>query len=622
MAGIYAIVENQDSSRIKAAVERLNFFSEEYIETASEPGFTFGLVSQDDPELFGPALDPQTGVRVISAGRVAWEESEWQQAAKLEQYKGGLSNRLLLKQYLHGGIKAVERHNGSAILLIWDPQQQQVHLLTDHLGYYPIFLYQPEKIKGCVIASFPDAIADDRAVHLTPDYVSMSEFLWQAKATPPHTYYQEVKYPGAATHCCWDLRQGTYQKREYWQPFQADSFSSLSEAVGELAAAVRRSVYIRTLPRLGPIVNYTSGGLDSRVILAAAADPNCVIGVNLYDVPNREAAVAEQVCQAAGVKYVGFARDPDYYPQWMRSNIKYSGAMWSEYHSHFLGTRELVCGQLQARTVLSGCSSDFLFKSYNLDRAFIFPSLRWNFPIYVFSSQWNGGFLDPPLSHNPQPPAFAELMGQRLQEWFAGASVKLRTDRDRLWVEDKRNRPMCYAAGLPFQLMFRTFPYDSFLADRAIADCYGRITNAGWKLNSRLWGLVIAEICGRSVVDANFGWQPGASNAEKVLAIARKGLSKQLGFTPKRSNNGLVTNGSWPKMSWYINHSSTIRQMWETTPLEDRQAIGELWGSDPWQIPLDQWAKFGYEFFRIASLLNYWAVRRETKHLVDSRCLK
>ncbi|PSB45443.1 hypothetical protein C7B80_16975 [Cyanosarcina cf. burmensis CCALA 770] len=614
MAGIYAIIENLETSRIKVAVQHLQIYNEEHVETASELGFAFGWVSQDDPHLFGPALDPQTGIRVISSGRVAWDEPEWQQAAKLDRYKGGLSNRLLLERYLNSGVIAIERHNGSAILLIWDPQQQQVHLLTDHLGYYPIFLYQPEKVNGCVIASVPDIIADDVAVRTTPDYVSMAEFLWQGRATPPHTYYQEVKYAGAATHCCWDLKRGTYKKREYWQPFVADCFSSLSEAVEELAAAVRRSIYIRTLPRLGPIVNYTSGGLDSRVVLAAAADPNCIIGVNLYDVPNREVAIAQQVCQTAGVKYVGFARDTDYYPQWMRLGAKHSGAMWSTVENHFLGTRELVCGQLQAQTVLSGCSTDFLFKHANLDRSFIFPSLSWSVPIYVFRSQWNGGFLDPPLSHNPRPAAFTELMGQRLQEWFAGASVNLQTDRDRLWVEDKRNRPMCYASGLPFQLMFRTFPYDSFLADRAIVDCYGRIPNAGWKLNARLWGLAIAKICGRSVMDANFGWRPGASNTEKVIAIAKKGLRKQLGLTPKRSSNELATNGSWPNMSWYICHSSTIQQMWETTPLADRQLLSELWGSDPWQLPLEQWAKSVSVFFYIATLLNYRTVRRDTKH--------
>ena len=611
MAGIYAIIGNCEHSRIQSAAKQLNFFPEEHIETASEPGFAFAWVGQDDPELFGPALDLKTGIQIVSAGRVAWDESEWQRATRLNRYQGGLSNRLLLQQYLQGGVRAIERHNGAAILLIWDPQQQQVHLLTDHFGYYPIFFYQPERVDGCVIASLPDAIADNSAVQLTPDRVSFAEFLQQGKATPPHTFYQEVKYVGAATHCCWDLARSSYRRREYWQPFPAEHFSSLSSAVEKLAVAVRQSIHTRTLPRLGPIASYTSGGLDSRLILFAAADPGCLYGVNLYDLPNQEAAIAQKLCQTAGVKYVGCARDSDYYPQSMRLGAIYSGAMWSLADNHFLGTRDLVCGQLQARTVLSACSADFLFKFANLDRSYIsVPLINEVSPFYRFEPG-NRSFIDPPPSRHAQPTAFTKASNQRLQEWFAVPSG-LSTEEARLWIEDKRNRPLCYASGLPLQLMFRSFPYDTFLADRAIADCYSRIP-AQWKINSRLWGLVVAQICGRSIIDANYGWKPGATTYEKLQVFTKYVLRKKLKSSSVKTSPSLATNGSWPNWGWYVNHSSTLRTMWETTSLADRRLISDLWGSDPWQLPLDQWAGSRHDFFRITTLLTYLAVRQETK---------
>lgn len=165
MAGLYAIIGAQDSSYLKVAAKQLQFFAEE-IQIVNETGFGCSWVSQNDSELFAPALDLQTGIRVICGGRIAWDEAQWQKAAKLDCYKGGLSNRLLLDSYQQSGIEGIERSlNGSAVVLIWNPRKQQVHLLTDRFGYYPIFLYQQEQIDGCVIASFPDVIADDPATN-------------------------------------------------------------------------------------------------------------------------------------------------------------------------------------------------------------------------------------------------------------------------------------------------------------------------------------------------------------------------------------------------------------------------------------------------------------------------
>ncbi|BAY33484.1 asparagine synthase (glutamine-hydrolysing) [Nostoc carneum NIES-2107] len=607
MPGLYVTIGHSDIDRITAAAKRLTFFPDEHGEIIVEPDLAIAWVSQDDPTLFAPAFHSATGVRVITSGRVAWDESAWQTAEKLDQYQGGLSNRLLLNQYLSGGVSAVERHNGSAALVIYDPREQQIHLFSDHFGFYPLFAYQPQSIPGCVISSFPDAIADDPVVTVNVDPVSMAEFLWQWKATPPHTYYQEIKYVGAATHSSWNLAQKTYHHRQYWQPFQEKFYSHLSQAVIDLEQAVRHSIHIRTLPRLSPVVSYTSGGLDSRVVLFTAADPNSVIGFNLYDIFNQEAIIAKQLCQEAGIKYVGFARDDDYYPRWMHPGVKISGGMWSLEDNHFLGTREEI-RQLGTRTVLSACLIDDFFKGENLDSSDIGIWGR-KLPLSRFKSQREPGFR---TYLNSRPSLFAKSMEQRQDEWFAGVPMSLHTDIERLQAEDKRVRPVCYAEAVSGPLMFRILPYDAFLADRAIADCYSRIPPK-WKLNATVWGKVVANICGNAIIDANYGWKPGASSVEKLLIFTRDWFRRRLGLIPKFPDKGPATNGSWPELGWYIRHSATLRQLWESTPKSDRQLMTDLWGSNPWQISLDQWAQNPYDFFRIATMLNYWAVRREGK---------
>lgn len=609
MAGLYVVLGQSDHQRIQAAAGRLTFFPQESVEILAEQQLAIAWVSHDPSPLFGPAYHASTGVRVVTTGRIAWDEPDWRRAEGLQQYTGGLSNRLLLDQYLNGGIEAVERHNGSAILLIWDPRQRILHLLTDHFGYHPVFLYRPENDTECVIATFADAMADDAEVHTTPDHCSMAEFLKEWQATPPHTYYNEIKYAGAATHWCWNLATHTCHQRRYWQPFEVEPFPSLQVAVDTLAEALRQAIRVRTLPRLAPIVTYTSGGLDSRLLLFAAADPSAMCGVNLYDAPNRESAVAEQICMAAGVQYRGFARDNDYYPRWMKPGVRISGAMWSLEDNHFLGTRDLL-RQLGARTVLSACTADLLFKGVTLDRQHG-PIIGRQLPYYRFRAQRSESFL--PYSGYQSPPAPVALKSQideRMAAWFTGTSSHLTSDKDWLQVEDRRVRPTCYVSALSGQIMYRVFPYDAFFADQTIADCYSR-TRAQWKLNARLWGLVVRKIGHDSIIDANFGWRPGASVWEKLLVYSRDWCRRRLGLIPQDTTQGLTTQGSWPNLSWYVRHSPTLKSLWDSASQTDRELLTYVWGCDPWQTPLEKWAESPYDFFRLATLLSHWNVRRQ-----------
>src|SRR5471032_261178 len=100
----------------------------------TEQQFCAASVSHDDPVLFAPSFDPKTGIHVITSGRVSCDESEWQRAERLAHYRGGLSNRLLLERYIEHGPDAMNRHNGPAALVIWDPRNRTAHLWTDHFG--------------------------------------------------------------------------------------------------------------------------------------------------------------------------------------------------------------------------------------------------------------------------------------------------------------------------------------------------------------------------------------------------------------------------------------------------------------------------------------------------------
>ena len=600
MAGIYLFFGREDSHRINRAAKSLQFFDEER-EVLTNEFVSIAWLGHDDVDLFGPARDESTGTLLLTSGRVSWDEIDWSRAEGLAGLSGGLSNRLLLERYLQNGIGAVERHNGPAVVVIWDPRTATLHILTDHFGYHPAFLYKPENFDEAVFSTFPDAIASDSRVSVSHDFASMAEFLSAWRITPPNTYYSEIKYAGPATRHSWRMRDRKYERREYWRPFESGTFRSLDEAADQLAGAVRNAVRIRTLERLAPVVSFTSGGMDSRAILFSAAAPSALIGLNMYDVPNRESGVSKRLCEAAGTRYIGFGRDEDYYPRWLPEAVRISGAMWSHEDNHYLGARDTVMS-LGARTVMTACTTDWLFKGYGLEKTYA-RFLGRNLPIKVFTHDRVDGFL--PNMPRGVPPKVATEANERMQTWFQGTPSRLLTDPDWLAVEDRRVRPTCYAVSVSGQMMYRIFPYDTFLGDAAIAECYSR-SKAKWKINADLWGKAVRQLCvgGESIEDANFGWRVGSSTVEKLRAFGVGWIRRRLS-SPRLQTRGLATEGSWPNMGWYARNSTTLASLWNGISPATRDIVREAWGSDPWAIPLADWADTPHNLFRLLTLATH-----------------
>jgi hypothetical protein len=611
MAGIYIIIGKAEKERIVSASTRLQFFDEQS-ELICDKGFSAAWVSHDDPALFGPAYHTESGVRVVTSGRVAWDESEWKRAESLRGYEGGLSNRILLEAYLSGGAAALERHNGAAVVVVWDPRNQRVILFTDHFGYHPAFLYEPEKVEGTVISTFADTIAQDPALRVTSDDLSMAELLSAWRITPPHTYYNEIKYVGAAAKCHWNLAAKSFERTTYWEPFQDEPYPDLETAADELARAVKESIRIRTLPRLCPTVVFTSGGMDSRAILFSAAWKEGVTGFNMYDRENNESSIAKLLCNSSGVKYHGYARNRDYYPLWHNESARLSGAVISTEDSHYLGVRDQIVGEIKARTVMTGCTTDWLFKGYGLDKTHQ-RMLGRNLPLLKYLDKPVSAFLpNLPLDLNS---GIQQKVEERRAAVFVSAPEQFLNDRDRLLVEDCRIRPICYAPSVSGQIMYRIYPYDTFLADRGVADCYSRI-RAEWKLNSDVWAVAVRKICvgGEAIHDANFGWKVGSSKSAKFLAFAQGWIKRKLAKPKGPQELQLETEGSWPNLGWYILHSKSLGQLWNEVPNEHRAKIVQLMGSDPWQTSLIDWSKRANDFFRILTVASHLRDAQATQY--------
>jgi hypothetical protein len=437
---------------------------------------------------FGPARDNASGVRVICSGQLVFSAHDWARAGRLP-YEGGLGCRIILERYLSGGATAVAPYNGSAIVVIHDPRDGNSHVYTDQFGYHPCFLYRGDQPNKCIVTTFPDALLLDPDVSLTLDIVSMAEFMRAWRTTPPNTYYSEVKHAGAAAHITISARSGRTTRRNYWTPFEGGFYPSIDAAAEELAAAVRVAVHERTSIAERPAF-FVSGGADSRVMLFAAADPGRVTGINLYERPAQDTNISKQLCEAVGSKFLSFQRDNDYYPQNLPDMVRWSGAMWCAEDTHYPGFADRLA-ELRPDLVMTACTTDWLFKGYGLEKRYRSLFGRC-LPFLVYTDERVDGFL--PNVPLPAPLRLEKAVNERMAAWFDGCPTNLSTPLDRLRVEDRRVRPTAYTVSVSGQVMYRTFPYDTFLADSRIAECYSR-THPDWKLNREVWGKAAARLC-------------------------------------------------------------------------------------------------------------------------------
>lgn len=608
MAGLYITLEPFDSKKIESIQKYLRHSCEAERCWTGSSGVSYVWSSFDCPDRYAPAHDPVTGVHVITGGRLVYSDSDWARAKALP-YEGGLANRLVLAKFLSSGAENITPFNGAACIVVYDPREKCLHLWTDQFGYHPAFIYRTGSELPKVITTFPDAIRADDSLRAELDEVSLAEFLRAWRVTPPHTYYKNLLHAGAASHTTWNFLTKQETKRVYWRPFQGEFYKTVQEAANELSVALKAAVSERTAAAK-KVLLFVSGGSDSRVMLFGADNPAKIVGLNMYETkPTNESNVSKALCERVGARYVGRGRDSDYYPRMLDENVRWSGAMWSGEDSHYLGVKSIVDAE-QVDLVMTACTTDWVFKGYGMEKQYKMLFGRY-LPLKEFFPERQGSFL-PNIARQP-PAEFADAIYARFDNWFKDCPQQLNEDIDYLRVEDRRIRPACYTVSVSGQMMYRVFPYSTFLADSRVAECYSK-TPARMKLNGEVWGQAAALVCkdASDIVDSNFGWSVNANTMQKLVAFSKGWIArripkprKSVASNPSVAKDHPPCYASWPDYGWYAENSPTVQRMWVGASDAVRSRLTQSWGSDPWKQPLEQWARNPLDFFRVLTLLSF-----------------
>ena len=262
--------------------ELLRFSPLLHVAKIEQPEFSLVLTWFGKIGLWSPYKAPNGSFYAV-VGMVALDESEWQ-AAEQGGGSDGLGAKAIARRFETGGSAALEDISGNCVIIIHDAPRGKLYLRTDPAGALPVYSCECSGLP--VWGSHPDVLAAVAGETGRADEVSLAEFILASTVTPPFTYYERIRAVEPGTLIVFDLPEKRQSQRRYFTfDFQGDPKTPEDELADVLAVAWRQAVRRRTLPRFGRPVVALSGGLDSRLILAAMSQPERALAFTCYDAP-------------------------------------------------------------------------------------------------------------------------------------------------------------------------------------------------------------------------------------------------------------------------------------------------------------------------------------------------
>ncbi|MCW2715335.1 MAG: asnB [Frankiales bacterium] len=278
---------------------------------------------------------------------------------------------VLLALFAAHGPQGVERLRGQFAYAIADSRDGSLWLFRDRLGVLP--LYYARTSAAFVFGSEAKAVLAALPGPPSVDEDSLSSYLARRSVPAPATLFRGVSklLPGSWLHLAAD---GSQRVHRWWEAPALDDVSDLSpqEAVRQVRAGLDRAVS-RALVADVPVGSYLSGGVDSSLVVALAAEQRGAADLHTFaagfdDPRTDELRHARVVSEHLGTRHHEvIVRPDDFLADWGPLTV-HRDAPLSE-PADIAVHRLAVAASEHVKVVLSGEGSDELFAGY--------PKHRW-----------------------------------------------------------------------------------------------------------------------------------------------------------------------------------------------------------------------------------------------------
>jgi asparagine synthase (glutamine-hydrolysing) len=447
--------------------------------------------------------------------------------------------------------------NGSFAFMIADARGFSV--ITDLMNYVQVYMASDEQGHILSVGTHPDLVASVGGQAAKLDLTSVGEFLNAGTPLFPNTVYSNVKElsPGSIYSVAVSNQGQRTNRGIYWVP-PYEVRTGYDEGV--LAEELRNVLLsiVRSRCEVGKAGVFLSGGLDSRLIMAAVPESVECVGLTFSNNANRETRTAKRVAACYNREWLLLSREQEYLADCLVDAVKLTGCEYEWTCAQVIGVAKQV-ESLNLDVILEGT----LFNDYFT----AFCAREWQ-----LEKRW-GGLL--PSQYRTIPWNYLDQIAGFCRRNLSGKILGLMQQRRQktyhTLADPKRGSPAEWMEIYPFSqdpsvgyypAERRTLPIRLAAMDRRALDFSFRCP-IELKLGGRLYRQVARTIYGNGnrIPNANDGVRPDSGHWSRLIQrgvheLKRKG-NKFIGQLRGRAE----IPHSWHDYQRYWRESAKLRQL-------------------------------------------------------------
>lgn len=259
--------------------------------------------------------------------------------------------------------EGLARINGQFCAVVYDEKNHRLHLITDRNGTFPLYVWRDSH--GIAFASQLYALAGLKRVPKKAEPSVIAELFVMQRTLGDATPIAGVKALPSA--CCYTIDREQTTKSAYWAlEWKRPEFSK-SQCAERLAQALQSAV-ARQVALPGGAGLLLSGGLDSRMVLAAAPSGSLSCWTTASYETNPELTLAKQISALFGAQHHACVISPEDTFDVLESTVIACGGLYpaSTPVSAFLPDISST-----VTTLLTGHGLDYTLRGYYLPSRFL-----------------------------------------------------------------------------------------------------------------------------------------------------------------------------------------------------------------------------------------------------------
>jgi asparagine synthase (glutamine-hydrolysing) len=263
-----AVVQRMADSIVHRGPDGDGFYSDSEIALGHRRLSIIDLTTGDQP-----IFNEDQSIAIVFNGEIYnYRELRKELIKKGHRFRTTGDTEVIVHLYEERGIDCVRDLNGMFAFAIWDARQHQLFLARDPLGEKP--LYYASSGRRFMFASELKALLR-AGVRREIEASALDDYLAYGYVPAPRTIYDSVfKLPAAHRLV---VRGGRIDISRYWYPWSDNRIDvTESEASRELIRLLGDAVTLRLRSDV-PVGAFLSGGIDSSLIVALAAQQNSAL---------------------------------------------------------------------------------------------------------------------------------------------------------------------------------------------------------------------------------------------------------------------------------------------------------------------------------------------------------